>query len=72
MSDLTPKAKDIIAKEIIESTSQAFFAYVAAQSGDFPRVKGGSFTSAFASFVNEVWAQVVDDFEKEKEKVRGQ
>jgi hypothetical protein len=71
MSDLTPKAKDIIAKEIIESTSQSFFAYVACQSEEFRKVHGSQLVNAFALFTNEVWAQVVDDFAKEKERLKG-
>ena len=72
MSDLTPKAKDIIAQEIIESTSKAFFAYVAARGEDFMSGRGSTLPLAFSAFTNEVWAQVVDDLAREREQVRGQ
>ncbi len=71
MSDLTPKAKDIVAKEIIESTSQAFLAYVATLEDDFRAKYCKTLPEAYSSFMNDVWAQVVDDMHKEGERIRG-
>ena len=72
MADLTPTAKEIIAREIIEESSKAFFAYLATQGDDFRKKHNGSIISAFGSFTNEVWGQICEDHQNESKRVRGQ
>jgi len=64
-NDLTPQAKAIIRRELVQDCANAFFAYLATHENAMVVLKHRDRMSLFGSFVNEIWAQWQEDLDRE-------
>lgn len=69
--NLTQEAKEIIALEIIESTSKAFFAYFATLDGFTPNGRPLTLSEAYKSFAADVWVHVIEELARERARKGG-
>lgn len=63
-NDITPQAKQIIAKECIENGAQLFFAYLAARQTEQTPKTTATLVKVFGAFTNEIWGQIQQELEK--------